>query len=271
MIKLKTKPGPIVLHCSISVPEVVLNSLVLNCANLGPGRANRHPYTYTPQELQKLIDYVKNAPNSRFRFSCLKNGKLGETGFAKTIREYNRTHPDRKIDWEDLVNAVKSIDTDPNHFAGAKISQTTDKPTRYDDGVFYEWRLPLSVLFPDAAAVDQTVPGSTRLLDKDALYVKLFVFGNQKRKAQKNTYYYQGSEPIEVASIHRNSDTPFFGQNKNKEAAKRRKMGDKAYVEEQQKNAKSGVRYFNRLENLEEKRTARRIMYESSDNMDGTD
>lgn len=270
MIRLAVKPGPIVLHCSICVPEAVMHT-VLNCANLGPGKTNRHSYSYTQQELQKLIDYVKSAPSSRFRFSCLKNGKLGESGFAKVIREYNKTHRDRKIDWEDLVNAVKSIDIDPTHFAGAKISQQTDKPTRYDHGVFYEWRLPLSVLFPDAAAVDETIPGSTRPLDKDALYVKLFVFDNPKRKAQKNTYYYQGSEPIEVASIHRNSDTPFFGQNKNKEAKKRRQMGDTAYYEEQKKNAKSGVRYFNRQEKLQEKRTARRIMNDSSDDMDGLD
>lgn len=259
MLRVQLKSEPIILCCSINIPRYLAEQLKLNCANLGPGGDKKIRYYPKPEELQKLMDYVKAAPSSLFRFDCLIDGKDAESNFAQTLKNYNRSHPDRKIDHSDLIKAVKSIDIKGQHFAGAKRAKTTAKKTKYDHGVFYEWRMPLSVLFPDTAAVDETIKGSKNPLHHDALYIKLFVPDEPGRDG----YYYEDPDEIQVASLHRNSDSRFFGHNKQKEDAERAKLGDVKYQEQENKKKEAGRRYFKHNEESFEKQIARQIMEEA--------
>lgn len=259
MLRVQLKSEPIIICCSINIPRYLAEQLKLNCANLGPGVDKKIKYYPKPEELQKLMDYVKAAPSSMFRFDCLKEGKEAESNFAQTLRDYNKSHPDRKIDQSDLIKAVKSIDIKDQHFAGAKRAKTTAKKTKYDHGVFYEWRMPLSVLFSDTAAVDETIKGSKNPLHKDALYIKLFVPDEPGR----NGYYYEDQDEIQVASLHRNSDSRFFGYNKQKEDAERARLGDVRYQEQLNKKKEAGKKYFKHEEEASERQTARQIMEEA--------
>jgi hypothetical protein len=262
MLKVQLKSEPIILCCSINIPRYLAEQLKLNCANLGPGVDKKIRYYPKPEELQKLMDYVKAAPASLFRFDCLKDGKEAESNFAQVLQDYNRNHPDGKIDHSDLIKAVKSIDVKDQHFAGAKRAKTTAKKTKYDYGVFYEWRMPLSVLFPDTAAVDETIKGSKNPLHRDALYIKLFVPDEPGRKG----YYYEDQDEVQVASLHRNSDSRFFGYNKQKEDAERAKLGDEKYQERLNKKKEAGKRYFKSKEEVAERQIARQVTKEADYN-----
>lgn len=257
MLRVQLKSEPIIICCSINIPRYLAEQLKLNCANLGPGKSNRIEYHPKSWELQKVMDYVKEAPTSLFRFDCLVDGKEAEGNFAQTIQDYNKTHPNQRIDIGDLVKAVKSIDLKDRHFVGAKISQKTSKPTRYDNGVFYEWRMPLSVLFQDVAAVDESIPGGKNPIKKDALYIKLFVPDDVTRG---DYHYYDDPDEVQIASVHRNSDTRFFGNNKAKEDARRTKLGNDKYWDEQNQKKQAGKEYFQNRSKAYDRKLAKQAL-----------
>lgn len=245
MLKLMIEPKPIVLCCSITMPHEIARALSLNCYNAGKA-TNREDYVLSKEDGKKLIQYVKDAPASQFVFHCFSEGKFGENNFREVLQEYNRTHK-KKIGWDDLVQAVKSITMDKNYYRGSKVSQTTNYKTKYDNGVFHEWKLPLSVLFDDTSKVDETIPGRTDSKGKDALYIKLFVPDDPKQKGKHKGVYTEPDE-VQVASFHRNSDSQFFGQNKQKDDAEHQKLGEAGYRAKRKQRSEETKKHFKSME-----------------------
>lgn len=236
---------PIAIYCSIHIPFEVAKQLSLNCYNAGPGKSAKVEYKISPADKKKLLEYVRTAPNSAFEFDCLKEGKYGESNFADTLKRYNETHDD-SIGIKDLIEAVRHVSDTDAQYIGGKVSQARPGfTTKYDNGVFHEWRLPLSVLFKDSDAVDESVKGSTRKLDKDALYVKLFVENEPDASEQKGAY--DEGDKIHVASMHRNSDSKFFSDNNKKYQAREKEIGYKAKRQEEREQAKKANEYFKGL------------------------
>lgn len=262
MLRLAIEPKPISLCCTITISRSLLKSLSLNCYNSGTS-SNKVSYTPSQEDLRKLIRYVKEAPSSQFDFSCLREGKFGESNFAEVLKTYNDTHTD-KLDWDSLVDAVKSIDL--SHYVGSKVSQKTKYPTKYDNGIFHEWRLPLAVLFSDTSTVDESIPGSKKQRDKDALYIKLFVEDEPNQTGHK--VYYTEPDNVQVASIHRNSDSKFFGNNEQKDEQQQRTLGKSRYIAEQKKKAADATRSFKSKEKAHDEQIAKRVLADIDETTD---
>lgn len=242
---------PITFCCTIHIPFSVAKQLSLNCYNAGPGKSNKVEYKISPADKRKLLDYVKTAPDSAFNFDCLTEGKYGESNFAETLKNYNETHAG-SIGIKDLIEAVRHVGDADAKYIGGKVSQARKGyTTKYDNGVFHEWRLPLGVLFKDAAAVDESVEGSTRNLDKDALYVKLFV--EDDPGASKHKGAYDEGDTIHVASIHRNSDSKFFSDNNKKYEQREREIGYKAKKQEDREQSEKAKKYFKKRQEIFDK------------------
>lgn len=253
MLQVAIQKPKMVINCAIVVPESVLTALTLNCANLHQSadprqrakakasdkRAQKQRLIETkPNRFKQLMQTIKNAGDSQFKFDCFDGtkGVQSDMAFMSVLKGFNKKYKDRPITKKTLINAIRQIR--PNGYVSSKIMQGSSRhPNRYDNQWSHVWHLPLSAVFGQHA-------DDYEWAYDDEIYVKLVLTSEPRANGK-----FDPNADIHVASFHRDSDSSLLDYKTGKESSWW--SDDTADAEERESMRQSGLEARQSVEGFE--------------------